>query len=83
MKNLAALRQMPTHVDVGTPRPRIHESCFRAYGCLQMVIEILHGDPCPPSILLAVIRDVMDAPFRIAWCDGEGRLHTEGDGPCV
>lgn len=61
---LAELRERPDTITTGgSNEHRIHESCFRSYGMLNKVRELLMSPtPVPPKVILEMIEDVMDAP---------------------
>jgi hypothetical protein len=58
---LAEIRDLPTVFGTGPNGNRVHESIFRSYHCVQKVRELLREET-PPSVILEIIDDIMDAP---------------------
>jgi len=55
------LRERPTLIGMGIDELRVHESCFRSYGCLMKVVALIRAGT-PGCVMLELIDDVMDAP---------------------
>ncbi|MCC6154850.1 MAG: hypothetical protein IT367_13875 [Candidatus Hydrogenedentes bacterium] len=65
---LAEIRERPTTIGAGPNGKRVHESVMRSHSMLQKVRTLLMMEtPVPPSVILEMIDDVMDAP----GCDYE------------
>jgi hypothetical protein len=60
---LAEIRDLPTVLGTGPNGNRVHESIFRNYHCVQKVRELLRKET-PPSVILEIIDDIMDAPMK-------------------